>query len=393
MGIPVPDDTITLPKMLRNYGYCSANIGKLHFLPHANRDHRQIHPDYGFDHLVISDEPGCYSDAYRSWVKHKYPDQLDYISVGLPPATSVWHQQMGIQDGITHPKERFPKEAIAFQGTSDVTHTAFVTEQTIEFITQNQKQQFLCASGYYSPHSPWVAPQEFLDKYDPSELEVPTFPPEVDKRRLGQKFSDQELRSARHGYYAMISELDHHIGRILDNLEKLSLTENTIVVFTSDHGEWLGEHLRYGKGYPGHDCVSRVPLIIRYPRKIAKGKNVTQIVEGIDVVPSLLDYSGIPIPQHLQGTPLTKVIQNDDNKQNSIALTEMEGWKTIRTENFRYVLESNRCESLFDLQNDPSAYRNVANESDYASVLADHRLQLLHRLIEMERPLPAIWPY
>ena len=189
----------------------------------------------------------------------------------------------------------------------------------------------------------------------------------------------------------MVSEVDHHIGRILDKLEKLSLTENTIVVFTSEDGEWLGEHLRYGKGYPDHDCVSR--LIIRYPRKIAKGKNVTQIVEGIDVVPSLLDYSGIPIPQHLQGTPLTKVIQNDDNKQNSIALTEMEGWKTIRTENFRYVLESNRCESLFDLQNDPSAYRNVANESDYASVLADHRLQLLHRLIEMERPLPAIWPY
>ena len=67
----------------------------------------------------------------------------------------------------------------------------------------------------------------------------------------------------------------------------------------------------------------------------------------------------------------------------------MEGWETIRTDN----LESNGCESLFDLQNDPSAYRNVANESDYASVLADHRLQLLHRLIEMERPLPAIWPY
>ena len=101
----------------------------------------------------------------------------------------------------------------------------------------------------------------------------------------------------------MISELDHNIGRILDNLEKLSLTENTIVVFTSDHGEWLGEHLRYSNGYPGHDCVTFLPLIIRYPRKIAKGKNVTQIVEGIDVVPSLLDYSGIPIPQHLQGTP------------------------------------------------------------------------------------------
>ena len=392
MGIPVPDDTITLPKMLRNYGYCSANVGKLHFLPHANRDHRQIHPDYGFDHLVISDEPGCYSDAYRSWVEQKDPDQLKYISVGLPPATAVWRQQMDVQDEIPHPEERFPKEAIAFQGTSSVTHTAFVTEQTIEFITQQKNQPFLCVSGYYSPHSPWVAPQEFLDIYDPSELQIPSFPPEVDQTRMGQKFSDQELRSARHGYYAMVSEVDHHVGRILDKLEQFGLTENTIVVFTSDHGEWLGEHLRYGKGYPGHDCVSRVPLIIRYPRKITKGKNINQIVEGVDVVPSLLDYVGIPIPHHLQGNSLTRVIQNDV-RQNSIALMEMTGWKTIRTDKFRYVTESNGRESLFDLQKDPSAYKNVADNSGYASVLSDHRLQLLQRLIDMERPLPAIWPY
>src|SRR3712207_3030163 len=62
MGVPVPADTLTLPRMLKNYGYVSANIGKLHFLPHANRDHRAVHPDYGFDQLEISDEPGCYED-------------------------------------------------------------------------------------------------------------------------------------------------------------------------------------------------------------------------------------------------------------------------------------------------------------------------------------------
>ena len=129
-----------------------------------------------------------------------------------------------------------------------MTHTAFVTEQTIEFIKQQKNQPFLCVSGYYSPHSPWVAPQEFLDIYEPSELQIPSFPPKVDQTRMGQEFSDQELRSARHGYYAMISEVDHHVGRILDKLEQFGLTENTIVVFTSDHGEWLGEHLRYGKG-------------------------------------------------------------------------------------------------------------------------------------------------
>ena len=210
--------------------------------------------------------------------------------------------------------------------------------------------------------------------------------------RTDQRFSDQELRSAHHGYYAMVSEVDHHVGRILSELEQLGLAENTIVVFTSDHGEWLGEHLRYGKGYPGHDCVSRVPLIIRYPRKIDKEKKINQIVEGVDVVPSLLDYAGIPIPPHLQGNSLTKVIQNDE-PSNGVALMEMTGWKTIRTDSFRYIIESDGRESLYDLQKDPSAYQNVAKDPAYASVLENHRLRLIRRLIEIERPLPAIWPY
>jgi arylsulfatase A-like enzyme len=237
-----------------------------------------------------------------------------------------------------------------------------------------------------------VAPQEFLDKYDPDQLQIPNFPPEVDQMRTDQRFSDQELRSAHHGYYAMVSEVDHHVGRILSELEQLGLAENTIVVFTSDHGEWLGEHLRYGKGYPGHDCVSRVPLIIRYPRKIDKEKKINQIVEGVDVVPSLLDYAGIPIPPHLQGNSLTKVIQNDE-PSNGVALMEMTGWKTIRTDSFRYIIESDGRESLYDLQKDPSAYQNVAKDPAYASVLENHRLRLIRRLIEIERPLPAIWPY
>ena len=69
MGVPVPPETLTLPRMLAAFGYISANIGKLHFLAHANRDHRKIHPRYGFDHLEVSDEPGSYEDTYRAWVK------------------------------------------------------------------------------------------------------------------------------------------------------------------------------------------------------------------------------------------------------------------------------------------------------------------------------------
>ncbi|MXZ23046.1 MAG: sulfatase-like hydrolase/transferase, partial [Caldilineaceae bacterium SB0665_bin_25] len=85
MGVPVPEDTVTLPRLLAPCGYRSANIGKLHFQPHANRDHRTWHPPYGFDHLEISDEPGSYEDAYRAWVRRLAPGPRPHGSRGPAP--------------------------------------------------------------------------------------------------------------------------------------------------------------------------------------------------------------------------------------------------------------------------------------------------------------------
>ena len=98
MGVPVPEDAPTLPRLLRSYGYCSGQIGKLHFLPHANRDHREPHPDYGFDHLEISDEPGSYHDAYRAWVAAQAPEQLDLVSLGEAPSSIEWRRIMDVRD-------------------------------------------------------------------------------------------------------------------------------------------------------------------------------------------------------------------------------------------------------------------------------------------------------
>jgi arylsulfatase A-like enzyme len=396
MGVPVPPETITLPRLLRNYGYRSANLGKLHFLPHANRDHREVHPDYGFDHLEIADEPGCYEDAYRAWVRRRAPEQLDHISVGLPPMTRSWQQSMGIRDGIVHAEPRETRAARAFPGRSDLTHTAFVAEQTIDWMRRRRDGPFLCIAGFYSPHSPWVAPGEFLDLYDPARLTLPGFPPEVEAQ--GGLPSAEELRSVRHGYYAMISEVDHHVGRILQCLEELGIAEETAVLFTSDHGEWLGEHGRYGKGYPGDDAVSRVPLLVRWPRGIAPadappgGERVQRIVEAVDVVPTLLEGAGIPLPGHLQGRSLFAVATGRDTGREA-ALMEMTGWKSLRTPGFRYIAHADGRERLFDLKEDPGEYRDVAGESAHAPVQAEHRHLLLRRLIERERPRPRIWPY
>jgi len=391
MGVPVPEDTRTLPRLLSSYGYRSANIGKLHFLPHANRDHRDPPPDYGFDHLEVSDEPGPYEDAYRAWVRRRAPDQLDALSVGLPPAAETWQDLMGAPGDIEHPDERFPKRPIPFRGRDDLTHTAFVATRTLDFLRRHDDEPFLCVSGFYSPHSPWVVPQRYLDQYDPESLTLPDFPPEAEAQRSDDHFPDDELRAARHGYYAMVSEVDHHVGRILDGLEEEGLRDDTIVVFTSDHGERLGEFLQYSKGYPGRDCVSRVPLIVRYPKgDEPAGRRVSEIVESIDIVPTLLAGAGLPIPGHVQGQPLLLTPEADTR---SSALMEGNGWKTLRTDRYRYVVHDDGTERLYDLQAPHGEYHDVASDADHADVLAALRRRLLQRLLHAERPLPRTWPY
>ena len=393
-GVPVPQDTVTLPKLLHNYGYTSANIGKLHFLNHADRDHRDMHPSYGFDHLEISDEPGCYEDAYRAWVRKTAPDQLDLISLGLPPATELHQRALQIRDGIVHPQERFPKRALAFRGRSDVTHTAFVANRTIQYLREQRDEAFFCIGGFYSPHSPWVAPQEFLDLYDPDALTIPQFPADLDARRTDASFSDSELRSARHGYYAMVSEVDHHVGRILACLDELGIAENTIVIFTSDHGEWLGEHLRYGKGMPASDCISRVPLIVRWPAGIGQpGRTTRGIVEGVDLAPTLLEAAAIPVPGHLQGKSVLRALEHPEHAGRDSALTEGPGSKTLRTDRHRYVIYSDGREFLHDLAEDPHEYVNLASDPTHSQTLHHMRHKMLKRLMQLELPRPREWAY
>ena len=393
MAVPVPEDTETLQTLLKRYGYHTALIGKLHYLPHACRDHRAPHPQYGFDHMELSDEPGCYEDAYYHWVKRRAPDQVDRISPGLPPATEWWYRAVGFRDGVRHPDERFPKRAIEFAADAELTHTAFVGEQTLEYIRAHSHETFFCFAGFYAPHSPFVAPRRALDLYDPATFRMPVFPPDIEAKRHDDFFSDAEIRSCMHGYYAMVSEVDRYVGLMVDELERCGIADNTVVVFTSDHGEWLGEHLRYGKGFPAADCVSRVPLIIDDPqRRDCRGMTNDEIVESIDIVPTLLASAGIPPPRHLQGRDLFDA-DAAAGRTAPIAITEMTGWKAARVPGYRYIMRAGGEELLFDLEKDPGEYRNVAGEPEYAGIKAELRGRLLARLVEAERPKPLVWAY
>ncbi|RMB58976.1 sulfatase family protein [Tessaracoccus antarcticus] len=398
MGVPVPPETETIATVLGRRGYSTANIGKLHFQPHANRDHASPHPSYGFDELVLSDEPGVYEDDYRAWVRTQDPAALEGLSPGLPPAARTWQETFGEHDGI-HGADQAPRsdfDAVhEFPYPPQLTHTAWVATRTIDHLAALVPgQPALTIASFFSPHAPFNVPASYLDLYDRDRLPLPDLSAAERTGQDAEGPSDEQIRMVRHGYYAAISEVDHHIGRILAHLEDAGRANNTIVVFVSDHGEWLGDHLRFSKGYPADDPVSRVPLIIRWPDGVVSpGRRVTDIVELIDLLPTLLEASAVPVPRTLQGHSLLPALRDEVLNRPAIAVTEHAGWRSVRTPRYRYLIHADGTECLWDLVSDPGGHVDVAADPDHADTLAEHRRLLLQRLLESERPLPRTWPY
>ncbi len=398
MGVPVPEQTETIASVLAPRGWRTANIGKLHFLPHANRDHASAHPRYGFDVLALSDEPGVYEDDYRAWVRATAPEALDVLSLGLPPAAHTWQTAMGSTDPITHavtgPRSDYD-DVHVFPAAADLTHTAWVATRTIEHLDAlpTDAPAFTVAS-FFSPHSPYYVPREFLDLYDRDRLPLPELSADDRARQDDLGLTDERLRAIRHGYYAAISEVDHHIGRILQTLERLGRAEDTLVVFLSDHGEWLGDHLRLAKGYPADDPVSRVPLIVRWPAGVTDpGRTVSTIIEAVDVMPTILEVLGVPIPRTVQGRSLLPALREQPLPRVGLGITEHAGWRSIRSASYRYLIHADGRECLWHLDSDPREELDVAGSPEHATALTDHRLLLLQRILEAERPLPRSWPY
>lgn len=399
MGIPVPSETETVAKVVQRRGWRTANIGKLHFLPHANRDHASSHPSYGFDLLALSDEPGVYEDDYRAWVRAVDPTALTALSKDLPPAAKIWQDVVGSTQRDTETKTTGARDDYAtvqaFTASSRLTHSAWVAHRTIQHLESLQAHQpaFTIAS-FFSPHPPFNVPTEFLDLYDRQSIRLPDLTDAEKGQQHEQGLSNHQIQTIRHGYYAAISEVDHHIGRILTALDRLGRTNRTLVVLASDHGDQLGDRLRVSKGYPASDPVSRIPLIFRWPDGIASpGRRTPTIIEALDVAPTLLDALGIPAPHTMQGRSLLPNLKGQPLDRVELAITEHDGWRSVRTRNYRYLVHSDGSELLWDVSSDPANETNLADGRAHRATLAEHRRLLIQRMLEAEKSMSRVWPY
>ena len=379
-GVQFPEDAVTLPGILRAYGYTTAQIGKLHFEPHARRDHRDPARCYGFDIMIQSDEPGCYDDAYTKWVERVAPEQLADVRTMLPPAAVLWGKKGYSQT------PRNTHEPYVFAGDAELTHTAFVTAQACDFLRRQPRDKpYFLVAGYYAPHPPLNPPKAYLDRVDRGKVRLPILGPEDTLSPELRHMTDDAWRDVACAYLAMVAQVDDGVGELLACLRERGDLEDTVLVFTSDHGEFLGDHGRIQKGMPGHDCITHVPCIVSYPRRIPAGEVRNALVEAVDIAPTLLDYCGVQTPSFMQGQSLENLLAGRTDSHKEAVLTEYFGehgdrQATVRTQRYKYYCPEQGKELLFDLQCDPHELHNVAEDAGYAEALSRMRLLMIRAM-------------
>ncbi len=397
-GLPTRDGEIFLPSIMQHYGYATAIAGKLHFDP--------VEEAFGFDDFRTFRAEGPTPErGYEAYMQGKYGEwKRDRITEG----TCRW------------PGDPHGGGVGLFADPPEDNDTSWITRQTLEaldLLEQSGKPWFLFAS-YHDPHSPFVEPEPYYSMYDREAISLPEIPPGIAKLRrdargtqeVAHLIDDPEmLREITAIYYAATTHVDDDIGLVLAALDKRGLTDNTIIIFMSDHGDMMGDHGRMYKQVMYEGAV-HVPLIMQAPESVCPsltpGRVVDEITGHVDIVPTVLDLCGLPVPEGVQGRSLAPLCAGESagwpNEAFSwmlgVPYTRQEAYmlgtkRMLRTPEYKlidYGADFRTRWELFDMTNDPAEMRNLADDPARKSLLQELAARLDEW--EVEAPPPARIP-
>ncbi len=349
----------TIPYLLRTAGYRTAVSGKCHF----------IGPDqlHGFDErLTPCIFPAGFSMTPNWKLGPVYNKGTSIQATMRALGPSKWTKQLGFDQ--------------------------YAFEQGLARLQQHaaaRDPEPLCLTvSFTQPHDPFTTTKEFLDLYNGVDIPMPKDYGDI--RRLSptyewfiihhglnrEKLSPEQIREARRNYLGMISWVDSRIGMLLDELDRLGLAANTAVVFTSDHGEMMGEHGQWSKRLL-LEWSARVPLIVRLPGGARPPARITQPVSTLDLLPTFNDLAGAKTDLPFDGTSLLPLLRGGAENPNASVICEYLGEGTIEPERMlrsgrhKYIIVNGYGPQLFDLKEDPNETVNLAGRSEYRAVEAE----------------------
>lgn len=391
----LPEDEVLFSERLQQKGYKTALFGKLHVSSRIHEASKR-HPHDGFDVYEWCMDPCLDIDSpyngYTKWLQKNHP----YFY-----------------------KELKEKGRNLKNIPQDVHYTHWAAQRTIDYINQwNGKKPFFCMMSVVDPHNPYDDfPIEMLELIDKEKIPDPIYkkgemknkPSPIQREHehsyLGSfsNFTNDDIKKMRIGYFASLAFLDKEVGRVLLALEEKGLVENTVVIFTSDHGDMLGDHQLLVKGAFFYDPVVKVPLIIRWPDKIEGGKRIEQLVQMYDLTATILSLAGYTQRELQKWMPESKnlfpLILGKEQKIHDYVICCYRGTgindqslyfnppihaSMIRDEQYKMNIYHNLKESiqpqgeLFDMQNDKNEFHNLWKNPSYFEV----KNRLMKNLIE-----------
>ena len=411
IGTSLPDNYDCLvPSLLAQNGYDTSLIGKAHFQacgtkgsfessPNVNNTEffkQWSGPYYGFEHVQLSISHGNEKNAptmhYGAWLEENGVDIKRYFGNGQYTDFGAWD---------------LPEE---------YHYTKWTADKTIEAIesANSQDKPFFIWSSFQDPHNPCMVPQPWASMYDPEDMPVlGGFPGEFDDkppfyRGLNEKWNygdslrfkkdwhcintlpwmnDKKKKEITAMYYGMISLMDKHIGRIVDALRDKGLLDDTVIVFTTDHGDYLGNHGMWWKGLPAYEDIHKLPFFVRNPGCETPGAHSDSFQSLVDLGSTFLRIAGCELLPGIQGIDQSATWTSADKSNRDHCLIEFRPTedsfmqKTFLYDKYKVVLYSNpEWGELYDLSKDPEQLVNLWNDGKYSSV----RFGLIQQFIKSE---------
>ena len=358
------DDAAPLvTKTLADSGYDCGLAGKFHLSGAQGRIEPRVDDGYRvfhWSHHPHDDWPEGHS--YIEWLRSRGKDYNSiYNKLGYIP--SAFHQ------------------------------TTWCADRAIDFMREERSRPWLFSLNCFDPHSPFDPPQEWLDHYPVSDMPGPLFRDSdlaaqerlrnVNFQRTARRPEEMNAKSYQAKYYAMIELIDHNVGRMLDALEESNQLENTVVIFTSDHGETLGDHGLLLKGCRFYESLVHVPLVISWLGRFKQGLRSQALVELTDLAPTLLELAGLAVPSSMHGKPLTSILDGTSEADRHREFVRSEYYRAlagvqsfgtmVRSERFKQVVyHGHGLGELFDLEADPGEFDNLWDDKRMARVRHEH---------------------
>jgi arylsulfatase len=382
----LPPWEVTFMERLQQAGYHTGAAGKMHMFPEKGFHWTRLTGGKGArwtQQTGLPIGPAPLGQEYAQWLEQRHPGGYE----------AIYRQRR---------RGEYRRNHTAIVNDLPLSeHVEFwIKESALEFIAENRDGPFFLWCGFTGPHGPFDPPASHARLYRPQDMPIsamclaePVDKPKLYQRRAFRSDDDVglvQLITAR--YYALVSLIDDMVGEIVAALRAHGLWDNTLLCLVSDHGEMLGDFGRMGKGV-FHESVLRVPLIVVPPGKAERPRRCDELVEAMDIAPTILDYAGVDVPDTMQARSLRPRIEHGAGRGMQCVLSEYASndrqihGKCIRTRRHKYVCWANDIGELYDLQADPTESRNLWVKPGSAALVQQYERMLLEKLLASEKPI------